>query len=131
MDRPRHMKTWATLWDTWQNFWKSGWVSMHGRWGVRDIEEVSLKWMFFEFYGTITQIGCTRNHREQCLHALCTCYLLGNLCCTVELFSSVCVCVCARAHLFVCFTVTEVTLPSFYSCSIFSGFSPQKMSTLR
>ena len=75
---------------------------MHGRWGVRDIEEVSLKWMFFEFYGTITQIGCTRNHREQCLHALCTCYLLGNLCCTVELFSSVCVCVCVRARAFVC-----------------------------
>ena len=49
-----------------------------------------------------TQIGCTRNHPEACLHALCTCYLLEDFC--WEIFAvhwncfPACACVCA----FVC-----------------------------
>ena len=79
--------------------------------------------------GSITQIGCTRNHPEAYLHALCTSYLLQDLC--WEIFALhwhcflACICVCA----FVCIFHSYGSDSSNSSCSRLSDFSPEKMST--
>lgn len=129
MDRLRHMKTWATLWDTWQQCLE---VKLGYAWQVgclrHRINLTLMDVLFLNFIGSIPQIGCTRNHPEAYtyVHALWTSYLLEDFC--WEIFALhwhcflACVCVCAFALIFHSYGSDS----SNSSCSRLSDFSPQK-----